>query len=308
MRDQQTFRNQDLVLRVSPSVDPARFDISRYEPFLDALCGTREYQKGSIRTVLRYLPGGRYSSLRDLAEENIPSNETPRDRYGTFAEAALLSALSPNRRAPAGRTYAGSCTGVRSCIPAGRICTRPYALAAGGGPDAHAIRRTSPVSPRTPRRIRARRLPTAPGAHTTADRQGEALDDEPVARGEHLPQHVRNPDHPIGERMEATMEARDADPLRQIAQLTHHRRRPFVMTANIPGGDDCNRQNLEVGDMRPHITAMPQAFHQRVDHDNSGDNPRGVHRLLLAMMLVRQPRSCQRCRWSSTSNQDIRIP
>jgi hypothetical protein len=103
------------------------------------------------------------------------------------------------------------------------------------------------------------------------------------------------------------MEARDADPLRQIAQLTHHRRRPFVMTANIPGGDDGNRQNLEVGDMRPHITAMPQAFHQRVDHDNSGYYRASDRRLLLAMMLVRQPRSCQRCRWSSTSNQDIRI-
>ena len=102
------------------------------------------------------------------------------------------------------------------------------------------------------------------------------------------------------------MEARDADPLRQIAQLTHHRRRPFVMIANIPGGDDCNRQNLEVGDMRPHITALPQAFHQRVDHDNSGDNPRGVHWLLLAMMLVGQPRSRQMCRWSSTSNQGMR--
>jgi hypothetical protein len=62
-----------------------------------------------------------------------------------------------------------------------------------------------------------RRLPTAPGAHTTADWQGEAIDDEHVARGEHLPQHVRNPGHPIGELMEATIEARDADPPRQIA-------------------------------------------------------------------------------------------
>jgi len=95
----------------------------------------------------------------------------------------------------------------------------------------------------------------------------------------------------------------NTSPPRQIAQLTHHRRRPFVMTANIPGGDDGNRQNLGVGDLRPHIPAMPQVFHQRVDHDNSGDNPRGVHRLLPAMMLVQQPRSCQRCRWSSTSNQ-----
>ena len=82
------------------------------------------------------------------------------------------------------------------------------------------------------------------------------------------------------------MEARDADPLRQIAQRAHHRRRPFVMTANIPGGDDCNRQNLGVGDLRPHITAMPQAFHQRVNHDKSGYYRASDRRLLLAMMLV----------------------
>ncbi|MEW6192650.1 MAG: DEAD/DEAH box helicase family protein [Bacillota bacterium] len=86
MRDQQTFLNQDLVLRVSPSIDPARFDITRYEPFLDALCGPREYQKEAIRTVLRYLLGGRYASLRALAEENFNSNEQLRDRYGTFRE------------------------------------------------------------------------------------------------------------------------------------------------------------------------------------------------------------------------------
>ena len=48
MPDLQTFLNQDLVLQVSPSVDPDRFDITRYEPFLDALCGAREYQKGAI--------------------------------------------------------------------------------------------------------------------------------------------------------------------------------------------------------------------------------------------------------------------
>jgi hypothetical protein len=93
-------------------------------------------------------------------------------------------------------------------------------------------------------------LPTAPGAHTTADWQGEAIDDEPVARGEHLPQHVRNPDHPISELMEATIEARDADPPRQIAAPVHDLHRPFVMTANILGGDDGNRQNLGVGDLR----------------------------------------------------------
>ena len=103
--------------------------------------------------------------------------------------------------------------------------------------------------------------------------------------------------------MQTTIEARDADPPRQIAAPVHDLHRPFVMTANIRGGDDRNRQNLGVGDLRPHITAMPQVFHQRVDHDKSRYHPIGVRRLLLAMMLVGQPRSCQSCRWSSTSNQ-----
>jgi len=150
-----------------------------------------------------------------------------------------------------------------------------------------------------------RRLPTAPGAHTTADWQGEAIDNEHVARGEHLPQHVRNPGHPIGELMQTTIEARDADPPRQIAAPVHDLHRPFVMTAKILGGDDRNRQNLGVGDLRPYITAMPQAFHQRVNHDKSGYYRASDRRLLLAMMLVQQPRSCLRCRWSSTSNQGI---
>jgi len=86
MPDQQQFRNEDLVLRVSRNVDPARFDISRYEQFIDALCGTREYQKETIRDVLRYFLGGRYTNLRQLAEENFDSNEALKQRYGTFRE------------------------------------------------------------------------------------------------------------------------------------------------------------------------------------------------------------------------------
>src|SRR5688572_1969816 len=64
--DQQRFLNEDLVLRVSTSVDPARFNLTRYEAFIEALCGGREYQKEAIRTVLRYFLGGRYADLRQL--------------------------------------------------------------------------------------------------------------------------------------------------------------------------------------------------------------------------------------------------
>jgi len=86
MPDPQQFRNEDLVLRVSGNVDPARFDISRYEQFIEALCGTREYQKDAIRVALRYFLSGRYTNLRQLAEENFDSNEALKQRYGTFQQ------------------------------------------------------------------------------------------------------------------------------------------------------------------------------------------------------------------------------
>ena len=86
MPDHQRFRNEDLVLRVSTNVDPTRFDVNRYEPFIDALCGTREYQKEAIRAALRYFLGGRYANLRQLAEENFDSNPALQERYGSFHE------------------------------------------------------------------------------------------------------------------------------------------------------------------------------------------------------------------------------
>lgn len=86
MPDQRRFTNEDLVLRVSNSFDPAKFNLAPYEPFIDALCQTREYQKEAIRTSLRFLLGGRYSSTRQLAEENFHSSQALQERHGTFAE------------------------------------------------------------------------------------------------------------------------------------------------------------------------------------------------------------------------------
>lgn len=86
MPDQKRFLNQDLVLRVSKNINPAVFDIDKYEGFIDALCGERDYQKEAIRTTLRYMLGGRYRNLTELAEENFNSNEGLRDLYGSFTE------------------------------------------------------------------------------------------------------------------------------------------------------------------------------------------------------------------------------
>jgi type III restriction enzyme len=84
--DKQLFKNQDLILRVSPNVDPAKFDISKYEAFLDALCGNREYQKEAIRETLRYLLGGQYKSVKDLAKGNYQQNPVLQDLYPSLED------------------------------------------------------------------------------------------------------------------------------------------------------------------------------------------------------------------------------
>jgi type III restriction enzyme len=82
--DRRTFRNEDLVLKVTPDIDPKVWDESKYEEFIDVLCGAREYQKEAIRTALRYLVGGKYLDLRALAKENFEENAELAQRYGSW--------------------------------------------------------------------------------------------------------------------------------------------------------------------------------------------------------------------------------
>jgi len=86
MLERQTFQNKDLVLKVSPNYDSKRFDPNKYEGFLDALCGDREYQKEAIRETTRYFLGGEYKSLRDLAEENYHKNPKLQEKYSSFED------------------------------------------------------------------------------------------------------------------------------------------------------------------------------------------------------------------------------
>jgi type III restriction enzyme len=84
MKDTSRFKNQDLVLKVTKNIDPAKFDVTKFEPFLDALCRDREYQKEAIRTVANFLFGGQYKDLRSLAEENYAANGVLQEKYPTF--------------------------------------------------------------------------------------------------------------------------------------------------------------------------------------------------------------------------------
>ena len=93
--DSRTFHNEDLVLKVKPH-DPSKWDENRYEAFLDALCGHREYQKTAIRIVLSYWLGGRYSNLSELAKENYDSNEELHYRWGRL-DSMLAHLQLPNQ-------------------------------------------------------------------------------------------------------------------------------------------------------------------------------------------------------------------
>jgi len=86
MLEKQTFRNQDLVLKVSENIDPEVFDINKYEPFLDALCREREYQKEAIRITLRYLLGGQYKNLKELTAENYHQNPILQEKYSSLED------------------------------------------------------------------------------------------------------------------------------------------------------------------------------------------------------------------------------
>lgn len=83
--DSRTYRNEELVLSVPTDVDPAVWNEDPYEAFLDELCGHREYQKDAIRTCLRYLAGGKFGSLQDLASWNFQRNEALQAKYRSEA-------------------------------------------------------------------------------------------------------------------------------------------------------------------------------------------------------------------------------
>jgi len=82
--DKHAFKNEDLVLKVSHNIDPAVWNETKYEAFIDELCSLREYQKDAIRIVMRYLAGGIYNNLSDMAKENYDSNDELHRRFGSW--------------------------------------------------------------------------------------------------------------------------------------------------------------------------------------------------------------------------------
>ena len=86
------FSADQMVLRVSESHDPSVFDLSAYSDFVDAVCGSRDYQRDAVATVLRLFCGGRYRDTEQLAREAFDGSADLQRLY-TSAD-ALVERLS----------------------------------------------------------------------------------------------------------------------------------------------------------------------------------------------------------------------
>ena len=73
------------MLQISKTIDPKIFDFSKYEDFINELCGERYFQKEAVRIVASYLLGKCYVATRDLALENFKENEKLQNFYKSFS-------------------------------------------------------------------------------------------------------------------------------------------------------------------------------------------------------------------------------
>jgi type III restriction enzyme len=85
------FSVDQLTLHVSTSLDRNVFDLGAYQYFIDRVAGGRRYQREAIETSLRYLCGGRYRDLSDLARESHASSPDLQRRWASDAQ--LVDAL-----------------------------------------------------------------------------------------------------------------------------------------------------------------------------------------------------------------------
>lgn len=79
MQDIIEYKQKDLILNVSHN--PLVLDIDLWDDYLDYLCKDRYYQKNAIKNAIKFLAGGVYVNLNDLAKENYKNNKNIRNVY-----------------------------------------------------------------------------------------------------------------------------------------------------------------------------------------------------------------------------------
>ncbi len=82
-KDRIYVKEQDLVLKVSHNVKREFWDESIFDKFVMELTKGRKFQEEAIFTALRFMCGGQYNNITDLAKENYYENEKLHEKYVT---------------------------------------------------------------------------------------------------------------------------------------------------------------------------------------------------------------------------------
>ena len=81
IQEKKRYDTKDLILKVNQYYNQSELSLPYWDRFLDALCGTREYQKEAIKNSVIYLASKEYANIEDLVSKNHYQNPQLRERY-----------------------------------------------------------------------------------------------------------------------------------------------------------------------------------------------------------------------------------
>ena len=81
IQEKKRYDTKDLILKVNQFYNQSGLPLPYWDRFLDALCGTREYQKEAIKSSVIYLASKEYTNIQDLVSKNHYQNPQLRERY-----------------------------------------------------------------------------------------------------------------------------------------------------------------------------------------------------------------------------------
>ena len=81
IQEKKRYDTKDLILKVNQFYNQSELPLPYWDRFLDALCGTREYQKEAIKNSVIYLASKEYANIQDLVSKNHYQNPQLRERY-----------------------------------------------------------------------------------------------------------------------------------------------------------------------------------------------------------------------------------
>ncbi|WP_340200723.1 DEAD/DEAH box helicase [Ascidiimonas sp. W6] len=81
IQEKKRYDTKDLILKVNQFYNQSELPLPYWDRFLDALCGTREYQKEAIKSSIIYLASKEYANIQELVSKNHYQNPQLRERY-----------------------------------------------------------------------------------------------------------------------------------------------------------------------------------------------------------------------------------